>query len=48
MAGTNAAFGVGTGSGILGVLKLQMEGKRAMSAADFLKGQRQFIGTILQ
>jgi len=48
MAGTKAAFGVGTGSGILGVLKLQMEGKRAMSAADFLKGQRQFIGTILQ
>ena len=48
MAGIKAAFGVGTGSGILGVLTLQMEGKRAMSAADFLKGQRQFIGTILQ
>jgi len=48
MAGTKAAFGVGTGSGILGVLTLQMEGKRAMPAADFLKGQRQFIGTILQ
>jgi methionyl-tRNA formyltransferase len=48
MEGTKAAFGVGTASGILGVLKLQMEGKRAMSAADFLKGQRQFIGAILQ
>ncbi len=48
MEGTKAAFGIGTGSGILGVLKLQMEGKRAMSAADFLKGQRQFIGAILQ
>ena len=47
MAGTKAAFGVGTGSGILGVLTLQMEGKRAMPAVDFLKGQRQFIGTIL-
>ena len=43
-----AAFGVGTGSGILGVVKVQMEGKRAMAAADFLRGQRQFIGTILQ
>lgn len=48
MAGAKAAFGVGTGSGILGVLKLQMAGKRVMSADDFLKGQRQFIGTILQ
>ena len=43
-----AAFGVGTGSGILGVLQVQMEGKRAMSAADFLRGQRQLIGTILK
>ena len=48
MEGTKAAFGIGTGSGILGVLKLQMEGKRAMSVADFLKGQRQFIGAIVQ
>jgi methionyl-tRNA formyltransferase len=43
-----AAFGVGTGSGILGVITVQMEGKRAMSAADFLRGQRQLIGTILK
>jgi len=47
MEGAKAAFGVCSGSGILGVLKVQMEGKRAMSAADFLRGQRQFIGTIL-
>jgi len=42
-----AAFGVCTGDGILGVLRVQPEGKRAMSAAEFLRGQRQFIGAIL-
>jgi len=45
--GSEAAFGVSTGAGILGVLKVQLEGKRAMSAAEFLRGQRQFIGAIL-
>jgi methionyl-tRNA formyltransferase len=42
-----AAFGVGTGDGVLGVLRLQLEGKRAMSAAEFLRGQRRLIGAIL-
>jgi len=42
-----ATFGVGTGDGTLGVLKVQLEGKRAMPAAEFLRGQRQFIGAIL-
>ena len=42
-----AAFGVNTGEGILGVLKVQLEGKRAMSAAEFLRGQRQLIGAVL-
>ncbi len=42
-----AAFGVNTGDGILEVLKVQLEGKRAMPAAEFLRGQRQFIGMIL-
>jgi methionyl-tRNA formyltransferase len=41
------AFGVNTGDSILGVLRVQMEGKRAMSSAEFLRGQRQFIGAIL-
>ncbi len=40
-------LGVNTGDGVLGVLKVQLEGKRVMSAAEFLRGQRQFIGTIL-
>lgn len=42
-----AAFGVGTGEGILGVIQVQLEGKRAMSAAEFLRGQRGFIGAVL-
>jgi len=41
------AFGVYTGDGILGVLRVQLEGKQAMSAVEFLRGQRQFIGAIL-
>jgi methionyl-tRNA formyltransferase len=45
--GKEAAFGVATGDGVLGVLRVQLEGKRAMSAADFLRGQRQLIGAIL-
>ena len=45
--GEKVACGVGTGDGVLGVLAVQAEGKRAMSAAEFLRGQRQFIGEIL-
>ncbi len=40
-------FGVNTGDGILGILNVQLEGKRAMPAAEFLRGQRQFIGAVL-
>ncbi|MDD4877350.1 MAG: methionyl-tRNA formyltransferase [Dehalococcoidales bacterium] len=42
-----AAFGVVTGDGILAVHKVQLEGKQSMSATDFLRGQRQFVGEIL-
>jgi len=42
-----AAFGVYTGEGILGVLKVHLEGKRVMPTAEFLRGQRQFIGAVL-
>jgi methionyl-tRNA formyltransferase len=41
------AFGVNSGDGVLGILKVQIEGKRAMPAADFLRGQRQLIDNIL-
>ena len=42
-----AVFGVHTGNGILGVVRVQLEGKRAMSAVEFLRGQREFIGAML-
>ncbi len=44
---TKATFGVCTGQGVLGVLKVQMEGKQAMPAAEFLRGQRHFVGSVL-
>jgi len=37
-------FGVSTGDGVLGVISVQLEGKRVMTAADFVRGQRRFIG----
>ena len=45
--GKEVAFGVATPAGILGVLKVQLEGKRVMPSAEFLRGQRQFIGEVL-
>jgi methionyl-tRNA formyltransferase len=45
--GESGIFGVVTGQGILGILKVQQEGKRAMTAAEFLRGQRGFIGAKL-
>ncbi len=41
------AFGVATGDGVLAVLRVQLEGKQVLSAADFLRGQRDFIGAVL-
>ena len=46
-AGKEPTFGVGTGDAVLGVLRVQMEGKRAISAAEFLKGQRELVGARL-
>jgi methionyl-tRNA formyltransferase len=40
-------IGIITGDGILRVHRLQMEGKKIMAAAEFLRGQRDFIGTVL-
>ncbi len=36
--------GVGTGTGILGLIMVQLEGRKAMPMADFLRGQKDFIG----
>jgi methionyl-tRNA formyltransferase len=43
----NTTFGVSTGKGMLGVLRVQLEGKRAMSAAEFLRGQRDWADMVL-
>lgn len=40
-------FGVATGDGVLLVSRVQLEGKKPMSAAEFLRGQREFIGSVL-
>jgi methionyl-tRNA formyltransferase len=42
-----AVFGVATGSGILGLCRVQLEGRRAMTGEEFLRGQRGFIGELL-
>jgi methionyl-tRNA formyltransferase len=43
----NTTFGVSTGEGMLGVMRVQLEGKRAMSADEFLRGQRDWAGMVL-
>ena len=47
LPGGEAAMGVGTGDGILGVREVQLEGKRVMTSAEFLRGQRDFVGAML-
>ncbi len=45
--GQSEAFGVACGQGLLEVTRVQLEGKQAMAASDFLRGQRNFIGAVL-
>ncbi len=42
-----AGLGIGTGKGWLAVESLQLEGKRAMTASEFVNGQRDFVGSVL-
>jgi methionyl-tRNA formyltransferase len=44
---SDGSAGVGTGNGILKIITLQIEGKKPMSSAEFLRGQRQFAGSVL-
>jgi methionyl-tRNA formyltransferase len=46
-SGQPAVVGVETGDGILGLIRIQLEGKRALTAAEFLLGQRTFAGSTL-
>lgn len=43
-AADREAFGVATGDGLLAVLSVQRAGRKAMPAADFLRGMRDLIG----
>lgn len=36
--------GIGTGDGVLGICRIQIEGKKPNLSRDFLRGQRDFIG----
>jgi methionyl-tRNA formyltransferase len=42
-----AAFGITTADGILGVCNVQLAGKKAMSAVEFIRGQSNIIGARL-
>jgi methionyl-tRNA formyltransferase len=44
---TPSAIMVETGSGVLEITKLQMEGKKPVTAKEFLNGQKQIIGSML-
>jgi methionyl-tRNA formyltransferase len=41
------AVGVQTGDGLLGLLKVQLEGKRVMTADEFIRGQKGFAASLL-
>lgn len=47
LANREVAFGIGTGQGVLGVRRVQLEGKQALPATEFRRGQRQLIGAVL-
>ena len=42
-----ATVGVGTGDGVLGLKSLQLEGRRTVSAAEFIMGYPRFVGAQL-
>jgi len=46
-AGAPAPVGVVTGEGILGLKRVQLEGKRDVAAIDFLQGYEEFQGSVL-
>ncbi|MFH1486462.1 MAG: methionyl-tRNA formyltransferase [Chloroflexota bacterium] len=45
--GTDVSIGVVTGDGVLGLRRLQLEGRRAVFAEEFARGQRGFVGSLL-
>ncbi len=47
LAFIDGGFAVRTGNGTLKILTLQIEGKREMTASEFIRGQRQLINEVL-
>jgi methionyl-tRNA formyltransferase len=47
LSGPNAGVAVVTRDGVLGLLEVQLEGKKAMTAEEFVRGHREFPGTVL-
>jgi methionyl-tRNA formyltransferase len=47
VAMAQGGFGIKTGSGVLEILVVQMEGKRAITADEFFRGQPRLIGDML-
>jgi methionyl-tRNA formyltransferase len=47
LSGEAASLGIITGHGVLGINKLQLEGKRPVTREEFLRGARGFIGAVL-
>lgn len=45
--GQGAPVGVETENGVLSLLRVQLEGRRALPVEEFLLGQRDFVGSIL-
>lgn len=44
---SDEGVGIAAGDGVLHVLRLQLEGKKAMTAAEFIRGQKDFVGAVL-
>ena len=42
-----AGFGVRCGDSVLGVIKVQIEGKKAITAEEFVRGRQKIIGAVL-
>jgi methionyl-tRNA formyltransferase len=47
LSGQDGTAGIITGKGVLGVIRLQMAGKKVMAIEEFIRGQRGFIGAVL-
>lgn len=45
--GAQPPVGVATGEGVLGLVRVQLEGKRAVDVGEFLRGRQGFTGSVL-